>query len=109
MLADRGVGIPDNALGPYPTPQRHARLVAWAAEHGLDDRVAWCAILTEQTTVETVKGKEVVHLAGTLAAYRAVHGNRKGKTKRRRRGGCDCPCHRAIQPGLIPCPRCEGQ
>lgn len=20
---------------------------------------------------------------------------------------CDCPCHDVIQPGLIPCPRCE--
>ena len=20
---------------------------------------------------------------------------------------CDCPCHAVIQPGLVPCPRCD--
>jgi len=20
---------------------------------------------------------------------------------------CDCPCHAVIEPGLVPCPRCE--
>lgn len=22
-------------------------------------------------------------------------------------GGCACPCHQVVQPGLVPCPRCE--
>jgi hypothetical protein len=86
MLTDRGVGIADDALGPYPSPPRYARTVAWATEHGLGDRIAWCSILIEQTTVEIVKRKEVLHLAGTLAAYKAVYGNRKRKAKRARRG-----------------------
>jgi hypothetical protein len=85
MLTDRGVGIADDALGPHPSPPRYARTVAWATEHGLGDQVAWCSILTEQTTVEIVNRKEVIHLAGTLAAYRAVYGNRRGKAKRRPR------------------------
>lgn len=21
--------------------------------------------------------------------------------------GCGCPCHQVVQPGLVPCPRCE--
>jgi hypothetical protein len=87
MLTDGIVGIADDALGPYPHPQRvhYSRLVAWAVEYGLGDRVAWSSILNELTTVEIVKRKKVVHLAGTLAAFKAVHGNRKGKAGRRRR------------------------
>lgn len=23
-------------------------------------------------------------------------------------GACPCPCHRVIQPGLVPCPTCGG-
>lgn len=21
---------------------------------------------------------------------------------------CPCPCHKVVQPGLVPCPRCDG-
>lgn len=23
--------------------------------------------------------------------------------------GCVCPCHQVIQPGLVPCPYCDGK
>jgi hypothetical protein len=86
MLSDRGVAIADDALGPYPSPPLYARTVAWATEHGLGDRVAWYALCGDVTTVEIVKGKEVIHLATALACHRLVHGNRKRKAKRARRG-----------------------
>lgn len=77
--------LPDDAVSPWPHPQRaaHARVVAWTVEQALGDRVAWCSILGD-VTVPYVddKGKRRWRLAPTLAAFRAVHGNRKGKRRR---------------------------
>lgn len=68
-----GVGIPDNPLAPYVHADwtRQARIVAQVAVcEALGDEVAWALIVGEE---------------GRLAAYRAVHGNRKGKARRARR------------------------
>lgn len=33
---------------------------------------------------------------------------RPGRPRRCRRApGCTCPCHRVVEPGLVPCPWCE--
>lgn len=88
MLSDRGIGIPDDTLGPWPHPNRtrHARIIAWATEYAIGDQVAWCEMLGDRSTVIIdKKGKEQLRLAGTLAAYRAVHGNRNGKRRRNSR------------------------
>lgn len=72
MLSAGIIGCPDDVLGPFPHPERLAqsRIVARCLEDGLGDHVAWWLI---------------VGLEGNLGAYKAVHGNRKGKARRARR------------------------
>lgn len=73
MLSAPPVGIPDDALSPYTLADRprQARIVAQVAVcEALGDEVAWALIV----------GTE-----GGLGAFRAVHGNRKGKARRGRR------------------------
>lgn len=90
MLDVGTIGVPDDALSPFVHPDRvrHARLTAWAVENGLGDRVAWEAICSERTTVTTdARGRETIHLASVLEAYRVVYGNRRGRRRKGRSGG----------------------
>lgn len=88
MLSARGIGCPDDMLGRYPHPDRprQARIVAWAVENGLGDRVAWEAICGDVTTVSLdARGRATIHLASVLEAYRVVYGNRRTSRRRVRR------------------------
>lgn len=91
ILSDRGIGIPDNPLSPYVLASwgRSARLVAeLACEQGLGDAVAWEAFCGDVTTWGlNEKGKPWLHLASGLAAFKAVHGNRKSRPRRKVRRG----------------------
>lgn len=99
MVSAKGVGVPDDALSPYPHPDRarHARCAAWAIENGLGDMVAWESICTGRTTVTVdARGRETIHLASVLEAYRVVYGNRRSRPKRRGRRAA------AVTPALAP-------
>lgn len=83
LLRDRGIGIPDHALGPFvhPKQHQHARIVAeTAVEEALGDGVAW-ALIVGDTATRTVreKDKDVVVLSGPLLSFQVAYGNKGRK------------------------------
>lgn len=116
--------MPDNQAQ-YPEEQAHTPMERAAASDGyfgwIIGSLAVCrvcsAMVPDHTDAQLNHQRWHAQFDGSKRPPELSPEERKKRADQRDRGvlnersddgdACGCPCHQVVQPGLVPCPRCE--